>query len=220
MEVSSPLHWNKLFPQEFLPKAPEVAAKGGKAEGKAGATAMTDDERRRAVFEIMRAVGFERGSPPTAEQIQKAKAMAKDKGMDPDLVAASLSMPGGRKRGEGGGDRGSGGGGGGFSRGGPGGGPPGGDRGFNNTVVTRTLYKLVNPEAEEKKIEPVSVRLGISDGFSTEVLEGLADGDTVVTNITMPGAAAAAAPQGGMQNPFSGGSRGGPPSSSGMRGPR
>ena len=207
------------IPQEFLPKAPEVAAKGGKAEGKAGATAMTDDERRRAVFEIMRAVGFERGSPPTAEQIQKAKAMAKDKGMDPDLVAASLSMPGGRKRGEGGGDRGSGGGGG-FSRGGPGGGPPGGDRGFNNTVVTRTLYKLVNPEAEEKKIEPVSVRLGISDGFSTEVLEGLADGDTVVTNITMPGAAAAAAPQGGMQNPFSGGSRGGPPSSSGMRGPR
>lgn len=203
-------------PQELLPKAPEVAAKGGKSDGKAGATAMTDDERRRAVFEIMRAVGFERGTPPTAEQIEKAKTMAKDKGMDPDLVAASLAMPGGRKRGEGG-DRG--GSSRGFGGGGPGG-PPAGDRGFNNTVVTRTLYKVVNPEEEEKRLEAVQVRLGISDGFFTEVLGGLAEGDTVVTNITMPGATAASAPQGGMQNPFSGGSRGGPPGSSGMRGPR
>jgi HlyD family secretion protein len=204
-------------PQELLPKSPEIAAKGGKADAKGGASAMTDDERRRAVFEIMRTVGFERGSPPTAEQIEKAKALAKDKGMDPDLVAASLAMPGGRKRSEsGGGDRG------GSSRsfggGGPGG-PPGGDRGFNNTVVSRTLYKIVNPEAEEKKLEAVQVRLGISDGFFTEVLGGLTEGDTVLTNITIPGATAAAAPQGGMQNPFSG-SRGGPPSSSGMRGSR
>jgi len=134
--------------------------------------------------------------------------------MDPDLVAASLATPGGRKRGEGGsgGDRGG---------RGPGGGAPGGDRGFNNTIVSRTLYKMLNPEAEEKKLEPTQVRLGISDGFYTEVLGGLNDGDVVVTNVTMPGAAAAAAaPQGGMQNPFSGGSRGGPPGSSGMRGPR
>jgi len=206
-------------PQELLPKAPEVAAKGGKSDGKAGATAMTDDERRRAVFEIMRAVGFERGTPPTAEQIEKAKTMAKDKGMDPDLVAASLAMPGGRKRGEGG-DRG-GGSSRGFGGGGPGG-PPAGDRGFNNTVVTRTLYKVLNPEAEaeDKKLEAAQVRLGISDGFFTEVLGGLTEGDTVVTNITMPGATASAPPPGGMQNPFSGGSRGGPPGSSGMRGPR
>jgi multidrug efflux pump subunit AcrA (membrane-fusion protein) len=87
-------------------------------------------------------------------------------------------------------------------------------------VVTRTLYKVVNPDEEDKKLEAVQVRLGISDGFFTEVLGGLAEGDTVVTNITMPGATAASAPQGGMQNPFSGGSRGGPPGSSGMRGPR
>jgi HlyD family secretion protein len=204
------------IPQELLPpKTPEVAAKGGKADAKGGATAMTDDERRRAVFEIMRAVGYERGSPATAEQIEKAKTLAKEKGMDPDLIAASLAMPGGRKRGEGGGggDRGS--------RGpGGGGGAPGGDRGFNNTVVSRTLYKLVNPDAEEKKLEPVQARLGISDGFYTEVLGGLTEGDVIVTNVTMPGAAAPAAPQGGMQNPFSGGSRGGPPGSSGMRGPR
>ena len=133
----------------------------------------------------------------------------------------SSDLPGGRKRGEGGssgggGDRGSRGGG-----GGPGGGP-GGDRGFNNTIVNRTLYKLVNPEAEDKRVEPVSVRLGISDGFYTEVLGGLNDGDTLVTNVTMPGAAAPAAAQGAMQNPFSGGgSRGGPSGSSGgMRGPR
>ena len=211
-------------PQELLPsraaepvKAPKAGdGKAPAGDGKApagGATAMTDDERMRATGEIMRAIGWERGSLASPEQIEKAKVLAKEKGLDPDLVAARMAMPGGRKRGESGG-RGGGGGGGG------GGGPSGGDRGFNNTIVTRTLYKLVNPESDERRIEPLSVKLGISDGFSTEVLEGLSDGDTVVTNVTIPGAASAVPGQpsssSSMQNPFQGGpSRG---SSGGMRG--
>ena len=163
---------------------------------------MTDDERMRATMEIMRAVGFERGTPASPEQIEKAKVLAKEKGLDPDLVAARFAMPGGRGKGGGGGkggDRGGGGGGG-------GGGPS--DRGFNNTIVTRTLYKLTDPAAAEKKIEPLSVKLGISDGFYTEVLDGLSEGDTVITGVMIPGAAAAAAQAGGMNNPFGGGSRG------------
>jgi HlyD family secretion protein len=208
-------------PQELLPKAAEVpSAKGGKAgESKApaggGTVAMTDEERMRATIEVMRAVGWERGSPPTAEQVEKVKALAKEKGLDPDLVAARMSMPAGRKRGEGGG-------GGGFSgRGGGGGGGGGGAAGggLNTTIVTRTLYRIPNPDALEKTIEPISVKLGISDGFNTEVLDGLKEGDVVVTNITMPGAVApmTGQPSSGMQNPFQSSGRG-PPSSSGMRG--
>jgi len=207
-------------PPEVL--APAPAAPGAPADGKAAPKAatpgnMTDEERMTATFAIMREIGFERGSTATAEQIEKAKKLAKDKGLDPDLIAARLATPGGRgKGGGGGGSRGGGG-----TRG-PGG--PGGDRGFNNTVVTRTLYKFANPDAEDKdkKVVPISVRLGVSDGFTTEVLDGLADGDTVVTGIIMPGAtpAAQAAPGGSSSNPFSGRSSFGGSSSGGSRGPR
>ncbi len=206
------------IPPEVLAASP--AAPGAPADGKAAPKAatpgnMTDEERMTATFAIMREIGFERGSTATPEQIEKAKKLAKDKGLDPDLIAARLATPGGRGKG-GGGDRGSRGGGGGGR--GPSG---GGDRGFNNTVVTRTLYKFANADAEDKdkKVVPVSVRLGVSDGFTTEVLDGLAEGDTVITGVIMPGAtaAAAAAPGGSSSNPFSGRSSFGGGSS---RGPR
>ncbi|MGH7959783.1 MAG: hypothetical protein ACREH8_22600, partial [Opitutaceae bacterium] len=79
------------------------------------------------------------------------------------------------------------------------------------------LYRLVNPTAPEKTIEQVTARLGVSDGFYTEVLDGLNEGDVIIKGVTIPGATAVAAgPGGGMQNPFQGGSRFG--GSSGMRG--
>jgi HlyD family secretion protein len=154
---------------------------------------------------IMQEVGFQRGSgtPASAEQIEKAKALAKEKGLDPELVAARLTNPAPRRGGGGRGNRGGG-------RGGEGGGSAPVDRGFNNTVFTRTLYKIVDPAAKEKKLEAVSVRLGISDGITTEVLDGLSEGDTVVTSVQMPGAAPMLQPPGGAaQNPFQGGGRGG-----------
>jgi hypothetical protein len=201
------------IPQELLPKSATAVTKGGK-DAKGGGPAMTDDESRRAVGEIMAAVGFQRGTPPSPDQIEKAKAMAKEKGLDPDTVAARMSMPGGRKGGGGGGSggRGSGGGGGGFGGGGGG----GGDRGFNNTIVNRNVYKVADPTAKEKKIDVVSAKLGISDGINTEVIEGLAEGDSLVTNITMPGAPAPVLQAPGMNNPFQGGGRGGPGGMSGM----
>jgi hypothetical protein len=176
---------------------------------------MTDEERMRATMDIMREVGFQRGTPASPEQIEKAKALAKEKGLDPDLIAARFATPGGR------GGRGGGGGGGGGDSGGRRGGGGAGERGFNNTVVQRTLYKLINPEApdKEKQVEAISVRLGVSDGFFTEVLGGLNEGDTLVKGVLMPGAApmAGASAPSSSSNPFSGGrSFGG--SSSGMRG--
>lgn len=208
-------------PPELLPKTPAAptaapTGAGGAAVAKAGAESatMTDDERMRISMDIMREVGFERGTPASPEQIEKAKKLAKDKGLDPDLLAARLATPGGRGRG---GSGGGGGGSGGPRRGasGPGG---SGERGFNNTVVTRSLYKLADPNAAEKKIEPVTVRLGVSDGFSTEVIDGLADGDVVVKAVIMPGSAPLSQGPSG-SNPFQS-QRGGFPGAGGggMRG--
>ncbi len=217
------------IPADMLPKPPAAApgaapaaggtvAKSGekKADDKAGAAGapatMTDDERMRLTMEVMREVGVERGTPASPDQIAKAKQLAKDKGLDPDLVAARFAMPGGR------GKRGGDSGGGGSSRGGPGGGrggAPGGDRGFNNTVFTRPIFRIVDPTALEKKVESVTAKLGVSDGFYTEVLEGLNENDTVVKGVTLPGAAPVLAGQSGVNNPFQGGSRGGFSGSSG-----
>ncbi|MES2697380.1 MAG: hypothetical protein V4773_28195, partial [Verrucomicrobiota bacterium] len=117
---------------------------------------------------------------------------------------------GGRPKG--GGSGGSGGPGGGSSGGsrrtsGGGGGGSSGERGFNNTVVQRPLYKFADANALEKKLVPVIVKLGVSDGFVTEVLEGLAEGDTVITGVIMPGAIPVPQAPGGSSssNPFSGG---------------
>jgi HlyD family secretion protein len=225
------------MPQDLLPKpaAPAIAtgtggtvaksgekkgnAKSGNAEGANAPATLTDDERMRLTMEVIREVGFERGTPASPDQIARAKKLAKDKGLDPDLVAARLSTPGGR--GKRGGDGGGGGGSsGGRSRsggGGGGGGSGGGDRGFNNTIFSRPIYRLVDSAAPVKKIEVVTTKLGISDGFHTEVLEGLNEGDTIVKGVTIPGAAPVVAGPGGVSNPFQSGGRsfGG---SSGMRG--
>ena len=74
----------------------------------------------------------------------------------------------------------------------------------NNTPVTRTLYKLVGDPKNGGQLQAVTVKLGISDGITTEVLDGLSEKDLVVTNVSQPGAKAAAP----TTNPFGGG--GGP----------
>ena len=77
--------------------------------------------------------------------------------------------------------------------GGGGGARPGGPRG------ERKVYVLA-PGAG--KPEPVAVKLGINDGLTTEVLEGLKTGDAVVTGLKAPIAARPAS----SSNPLTGGS--------------
>jgi len=62
----------------------------------------------------------------------------------------------------------------------------------------RTIYVLA-PGAS--KPSPVQVKLGITDGVTTEVTEGLKEGDVVVTAVEMPQNKAQAAPS----SPFGGG---------------
>jgi HlyD family secretion protein len=51
--------------------------------------------------------------------------------------------------------------------------------------------------------QPVQIKTGISDGVVTEVIEGLKEGDRVVTGELAPKCQAASTPA----NPFSGGPR-------------
>lgn len=79
----------------------------------------------------------------------------------------------------------------------PGGGRPGGN--WSERRVERTVYVLPSGGG---KATAVTIKTGISDGVTTEVLEGLKEGDRVVTGMTESGAAATPA-----SNPFGGGPR-------------
>ena len=68
--------------------------------------------------------------------------------------------------------------------------------------MERTVYILEGAGTEEPKLKPVQIRTGISDGASTEILDGLEEGAQVVTGISSSGANPAA-----QSNPFSGGGR-------------
>jgi HlyD family secretion protein len=88
--------------------------------------------------------------------------------------------------------------------GGPGGpGSPGGppkprpERGGS-----RTIY-VFNPAARKAELTPVKIKTGISDGVNTEVVEGLKEGDQVVTGLLTSQSGPGARPS----NPFGGGFR-------------
>lgn len=71
------------------------------------------------------------------------------------------------------------------------------------TVVTRTLYRLLE-DGPKPKIEPVTVKLGITDGSTTEVIDGLRENDVLITSFIVPGTAAAAQSTPAASSPFGG----------------
>ena len=73
--------------------------------------------------------------------------------------------------------------------------------GDSNAPVTRTLYTLTRTESEPPRVDGVTVKLGITDGTYTEILDGLKEGDQVITSAIIPGAK----PGAPTTNPFSGG---------------
>lgn len=184
------------IPQELLPKTEPTAKSADTGARKAPADART------AMREAATEAGIQFGTAPTPEQTEKFKKAAHDKGLDDEQITRFLGFMS---------RAGSGGPGGGGRRNGAGTGGAG-DRGFTTQIVTRTLYKLI--DGPEKKIEPASVRLGISDGINTEVLSGLADNEAVITSVTMPGASTGP----GATNPFQQGRGFGPGFGGGGRG--
>jgi HlyD family secretion protein len=110
-------------------------------------------------------------------------------------------------RGGGGGGGGFGGGGGGFGGGGPGGpgGPGGGSQRprelppYRNVYLVSTNSSTSSPRVE---LQPVQIHIGITDGLSTEVMEGVSEGAVVATGSI---GGAPVTPAGGAQsNPFGG----------------
>jgi HlyD family secretion protein len=70
--------------------------------------------------------------------------------------------------------------------------------------VTRTVYKLVGTDPKAPQLQAVSVKLGITDGIATEAIDGLKEGDVIVTGISVASKGSASAPA---SNPFGGGQR-------------
>jgi len=66
-------------------------------------------------------------------------------------------------------------------------------------VTTKKVYKLVGP-ADKPQIEVVSAKLGITDGSNTELIEGLAEGDVLVTSVFVAENSESGSPT---NNPFS-----------------
>lgn len=66
-------------------------------------------------------------------------------------------------------------------------------------AVTRTVYRLPGGNKLAQP-ESISVKVGITDGFSSEIFDGITEGDVLITSVTVPGAKPSAAPA----NPFSG----------------
>ncbi|MBI2515306.1 MAG: efflux RND transporter periplasmic adaptor subunit [Opitutae bacterium] len=69
-------------------------------------------------------------------------------------------------------------------------------------IVTRTLYRLPRGDKSASP-EAVSVRVGITDGLASEIVDGIAEGDVVITSVNLPGAK----PAGAQSNPFGGARR-------------
>ena len=115
-------------------------------------------------------------------------------------IAAAVSPEGGASASGGPGE-------GGPRRRGPGGGRSRGERGERGGpggVMERTVYTLV-----DGKPKAVTVKLGITDGIYTEVIEGLKADDQVITGTVQPIAEVtpASSSSSSSSNPFSGGSR-------------
>jgi HlyD family secretion protein len=124
---------------------------------------------------------------------------------------AAMAMAGGGSPQGNPGARGDGNGGGGGRRRGDGaGGPPGGGGGNSgrtrNLRSTRTIYVAATENgSKDITAKPVQIRTGVSDGVFTEVVDGLKEGDEVITGQNITGSTAGASGQ--PANPFGGGGR-------------
>ncbi len=154
--------------------------------------------------------------PPEVAAEARTNTAAEPGGQGPRAEGGG-GRGGGQRQGlAGGGGPGGGGGGRGFGAGGErrGGRGPGGDAASGSRVVrgerqlTRTVYVLPKTDpknAENVKPQPVQIKVGISDGISTEVVSGLAEGAQVVTGMLTP--ELASQPGGPRSSPFGGGFR-------------
>jgi len=85
----------------------------------------------------------------------------------------------------------------------------------SSAPVSRTVYILVGSDPKTAHPEAVTAKFGITDGVATEVVDGLKEGDTVITAVTIFGGKTSDTPA---TNPFGGGGGGGPGGAGGRGG--
>lgn len=81
---------------------------------------------------------------------------------------------------------------------------PSGNRPGEAVVTPRKVYRLVGA-APNQTLEEIAIKAGITDGTTTEIVDGLKEGDVIVTSIVVPNATTAR--PSGSNNPFGGGPR-------------
>jgi HlyD family secretion protein len=80
----------------------------------------------------------------------------------------------------------------------------GGGRPHAERQLVRTVYTLVADETagpSDQQLKPVQIKTGIGDGIFTEIIEGLNEGDVIVTSASQPGVTATTQPP---SSPFGG----------------
>jgi HlyD family secretion protein len=127
--------------------------------------------------------------PPDAPVVERATNV-------PQAAAQQARPDAGRSLGGAGGGRG------GRGSGGAQGGAAGRAR-MDRPAAPRTVYVLAG-SGEKPEPQPVQIRTGISDGVTSEVLDGLSEGDRIITGMISSEPAGGARPP-GQPNPFGGG---------------
>lgn len=163
------------IPEELLQTAASAPANNAEPSGDA-ATAT-----REQIQQLMQdgGVTFVRGQPIAAADMEKLRQLAAERGLSlPENFGLGRGSGGQRRRDGDSQNRSS--------------------ATAGNRPVSRTVYILTSP-LPDLKITPVNARFGISDGTFTEVISGLKESDTIVTNAYLSDAAPAAKTSG---NPF------------------
>ena len=140
------------------PESVEIVAR---AEAATGTPAPTENapsgDPREQFRELMREAGWNGEGRPDREVMEKARALAQERGIE-------LPQRGGG--GNSGGDR------------------PQRQTPASNQPTVRTLYRLLDSNPTPR-LESFKVQLGITDGSTTEVISGLNEGDEIVTGLVL-----------------------------------
>jgi HlyD family secretion protein len=186
----------RFRPPDSVAKATKPAATNAPQAAKTGGT-------NGAAVAANTAPPLTGNEPPEELQKRVTEMRARGEDIPPEIrtklfqlyQSGALQMPAGFGRGGGGGFGGRGGGG--F-----------GSRGSQPS--SRTIYTLAaDGNSGNPTPQPVTVKTGISDGSSTEIIDGLKEGDTIIIGAILPQTASATSSPGGA-SPFGGGG-GGPP---------
>lgn len=177
----------------------------GSAPAAEGTAAIAVPQTPEAMITLVKALR-DKGETMPEEMRNKMREMMKAGQITPQQLGLTGGGPGGGFAGRPGGGEGGGG----------GRGKGGGKRPDDNKPRNQTVYvvpsTLSATNITESVMKAVTIKAGISDGIYTEVLEGLQEGDQIVTGQLITAASAANRPT----NPFSSGSSfgrgpGGPP---------